>query len=128
MNEDTQILSIEGVEAAHLQLLLVEGLEEMLGDDLVEALLQCQELRLDAAQEAPVNVETNILLLGVLADCHVLAVGLQLVLDDLAVRAVLHAEGVVQHARDVVVPGYRDQEGRGLFQLFRSFPQDRKRV
>ena len=93
---------------SHLQLFLVEGLEEVLGDDLVEALLQRQELRLDAAQEAPVDVETHILLLGVLADRHILAVGLQLVLDDLAIRAVLHAEGVVQHPRDVVVPGYRD--------------------
>lgn len=77
----------------------------MLRDDLVEALLQRQELGLDAAQEAPVDVEADVLLLGVLRDREALPAGLQLVLDDLAVGVVLHAEGVVQHARDVVLPG-----------------------
>lgn len=79
----------------------------MLGDDLVEALLQRQELGLDAPQEAPVDVEPHVLLLGVLGDGDALAVGLELVLDDLPVGVVLHAEGVVQHTCDVVVPGER---------------------
>lgn len=95
---------------SHLQLLLVEGLEQVLGYDLVEAFLQRQELRLDAAEEAPVDVEAHVLLLGVLRDRHVLAVGLELVLDELAVCTVLHTEGVVQHARDVVVPGARETD------------------
>ena len=91
----------------YLQLLFIEGLEEVLWDDLVEALLQSQELGLDAPQEAPVDVEPDVLLLGVLAHGDALPVGLQLVLDDLAVRVVFHAEGVVQHACDVIVPEAR---------------------
>ena len=46
----------------------------------------------------------DILLLGVLGDRDSLAVGLQFVLDDLAVGIVLHTERMVQHPRDVVVP------------------------
>lgn len=77
----------------------------MLGDDLIEALLQSQELGLDASQEAPVDVEPHVLFLGVLADGDALTVGLELMLDDLSVGVVLHAEGVVQHTCDVIVAG-----------------------
>lgn len=76
----------------------------MLRDDLVEALLQSQELGLDASQETPVDVETHVFLLGVLGDGDALAVGLELVLDDLSIGIVLDAEGVVQHTCDVIVP------------------------
>lgn len=79
----------------------------MLGDDLVEALLQGQELGLDASQEAPVDVEPHVLFLGVLGDGDALTVGLELVLDDLSVGVVFYAEGVVQHTCDVVVPEAR---------------------
>lgn len=76
----------------------------MLGDDLVEALLQSQELSLDASQEAPVDVEPNVLFLGVLGDGDALTIGLELVLDDFSVGVVFYTEGVVQDTCDVVVP------------------------
>ena len=76
----------------------------MLGDDLVKALLQSQELSLDASQEAPVDVEPNILFLGVLGDGDALTIGLELVLDDFSVGVVFYTEGVVQDTCDVVVP------------------------
>lgn len=76
----------------------------MLGDDLVEALLQSQELGLDASQEAPVDVEPNVLFLGVLGDGDALTIGLELVLDDFSVGVVFYTEGVVQDTCDVVVP------------------------
>lgn len=80
----------------------------MLGDDLVEALLQSQELGLDASQETPVDVESDVLLLGVLGDGDALTVGLELVLDDLSVGIVFYAEGVVQHTCDVIIPEERE--------------------
>lgn len=76
----------------------------MLGDDLVKALLQSQELSLDASQEAPVDVEPNVLFLGVLGDGDALTIGLELVLDDFSVGVVFYTEGVVQDTCDVVVP------------------------
>lgn len=76
----------------------------MLGDDLVEALLQSQELGLDASQEAPVDVEPYVLFLGVLGDGDALTIGLELVLDDFSVGVVFYTEGVVQDTCDVVVP------------------------
>lgn len=118
----------------------------MLRNHLVEALLQGQELSLDAVQESPVHIQPadrrrdrvvfysyrpdtdllrpsaapggcgeraplslpDVFLLGVLRDWDALAVGLELVLDDLSVRVVLHAESVVQDAGDVIVP---EEEG-----------------
>lgn len=50
--------SLGDVSHSYLQLFLVEGLEEVLGDDLVEALLQGQELSLDASQETPVHIQS----------------------------------------------------------------------
>lgn len=91
----------------YLKLLLVESLQQVLGDDLVEALLQGQELGLDASQETPVDVEPDVLLLGVLGDGDALTVGLELMLDDLSVGVVFYTEGVVQHTCDVVVPEAR---------------------
>lgn len=76
----------------------------MLWDDLVEALLQSQELGLDASQETPVDIETHVFFLGVLGDGDALTVGLELMLDDLSIGIVLDAEGVVQHTCDVIVP------------------------
>lgn len=76
----------------------------MLGDDLVEALLQSQELGLDASQKTPVDVEPDVLLLGVLGHGDALTVGLELMLDDLPVGIVFDAEGVVQHTCDVIIP------------------------
>lgn len=76
----------------------------MLRDDLIEALLQSQELGLDASQKTPVDVESHILLLGVLGDGDALTVGLELMLDDLSIGIVFYAEGVVQHTCDVIVP------------------------
>lgn len=61
-------------------------------------------MSLDAAQKAPVDVEADILLLSVLCDWDALAVGFELVLYNLAVGIVLHAEGVVQHTGDVIFP------------------------
>ena len=46
----------------------------------------------------------DILLLGVLGDLDDFAIGFEFVLDDLPVGIVLHTEGVVQHACDVIVP------------------------
>lgn len=76
----------------------------MLGDDLIEALLQSQELGLDASQKTPVDVEPDVLLLGVLGDGDALTVGLELVLDDLSISIVFYTEGVVQHTCDVIIP------------------------
>lgn len=76
----------------------------MLGDDLIEALLQSQELGLNASQETPVDVEPHVFFLGVLGDRDALAVGLELMLNDLSVGVVFYAEGVVQHTCDVIVP------------------------
>lgn len=76
----------------------------MLGDDLIEALLQGQELSLYASQETPVDVETDVFFLGVLADGNALTVGLELMLDDLSIGVVFYTEGVVQHTCDVVIP------------------------
>lgn len=81
----------------------------MLGDDLIEALLQSQELGLDASQETPVDVEPDVLLLGVLGDGDALTIGLELVLDDLSVGIVFHTEGVVQHTCNVIVPEEREK-------------------
>lgn len=80
----------------------------MLGDDLIEALLQSQELGLDASQKTPVDIQPDVLFLGVLSDRDALTVGLELMLDDLSVGIVFNAEGVVQHTCDVVVPGERE--------------------
>lgn len=85
----------------------------MLGDDLIEALLQSQELGLDASQEAPVNIEPHILLFGVLSDRDALSIGLKLMLDYLSIGIVFYTEGVVQHTCDVVVP-----EERQVFEGF----------
>lgn len=41
----------------YLQFLLVKGFEEVLWDDLIEALLQGQKLSLDAVKETPVHVQ-----------------------------------------------------------------------
>lgn len=79
----------------------------MLGDDLIEALLQSQELGLYASQKAPVDVEPDVLFLGVLGDGDALTVGLELMLDDLSIGVVFYAEGVVQHTCDVIVPEER---------------------
>lgn len=79
----------------------------MLGDDLVEALLQSQELGLYSSQETPVDVEPDVLFLGVLGDGDALTVGLELMLDDLSIGIVFYAEGVVQHTCDVIVPEER---------------------
>lgn len=76
----------------------------MLGDDLIEALLQSQKLGLDASQETPVDVEADVLFLGFLCDGDAFTVGLELVLDDLSVSVVLDTKGVVQHTCDVIVP------------------------
>ena len=97
-----------GNELKYLELLLIEGLQQVLGDDLIEALLQSQELGLYASQETPVDVEPHVLLLGVLGDGDALTVGLELMLDDLSISIVFHAEGVVQHTCDVVVPEERE--------------------
>lgn len=58
-------------------------------------------------ERAPLSLP-DVFLLGVLRDWDALAVGLELVLDDLSVRVVLHAESVVQDAGDVIVP---EEEG-----------------
>lgn len=79
----------------------------MLGDDLVEALLQSQELSFYTSQKTPVDVQSDVLLLGVLSDGDAFAVGLELVLDDLSVSIVFYTKGVVQHTCDVIVPGDR---------------------
>lgn len=92
----------------YLQLLLIESLQQVLGDDLIEALLQSQELGLYASQKTPVDVEPDVLFLGVLSNRDALTVGLQLVLDDLSVGIVFDAEGVVQHTCDVVVTEERE--------------------
>lgn len=78
-----------------------------MGDDLIEALLQSQELGLDASQKTPVDVEPHILFLCVLGNRDGLAIGLELMLDDLPIGIVLYAEGVVQHTSDVIVPAER---------------------
>lgn len=46
----------------------------------------------------------DILLLGLLSDRDVLAVGFKLMLDDLSVSAVLHTECVVQYPCDIIFP------------------------
>lgn len=96
-----------GRKRQYLELLLVESLQQVLWDDLVEALLQSQELGLDAPQETPVDVEAYVFFLGVLGDGDALPVGLELMLDDLSIGIVLDAEGVVQHTCDVIVPEER---------------------
>lgn len=80
----------------------------MLGNDLIETLLQSQELGLNASQETPIDVEPNILFLGVLGDGDALTIGLELMLDDLSISIVFNTESVVQHTCDVVVPEKRE--------------------
>lgn len=41
----------------YLQLFLIEGLEQVLRNDLIEAFLQGQKLSLDAMQETPVHIQ-----------------------------------------------------------------------
>lgn len=77
----------------------------MLGDDLVEALLQSQKLGFYASQETPVYVKPHVLLLCVLGDGDAFPIGLELVLDDLSISIMLYTEGVVQHTCDVIIPG-----------------------
>lgn len=92
----------------YLEFLLIKSLEQVLGDDLIEALLQSQELGLDASQKTPVDVKPDVLFLGVLGDGNALTIWLELMLDDLSVGIVFNAEGVVQHTCDVVVPVERE--------------------
>lgn len=62
-------------------------------------------------ERAPLSLP-DVFLLGVLRDGDALAVGFELVLDDLSVRVVLYAESVVQDAGDVIVPE-EDKEEEG---------------
>lgn len=59
-------------------------------------------MSLNATQEAPVDVEADILLLSVLCDWDALAIRFELVLYNFAIGIVLHAEGVIKHAGDVI--------------------------
>lgn len=80
-----------------------------MGDDLIEALLQSQELGLDSSQKPPVDVKADVFFLGVLGDRDAFTIGLEFMLDDLSISIVLYTEGVVQHTRDVIVPGGRER-------------------
>ncbi|TNN47973.1 hypothetical protein EYF80_041835 [Liparis tanakae] len=94
-------------QAAHdeLELFFIEGFEQVLRDDLVEAFLQRQKLSLDAVQETPAHIQpAGGMREDVLGDRDTLAVGLELVLDDFSVGIVLDTERVVQDAGDVIVP------------------------
>ncbi len=52
----------------------------------------------------------HILLLGVLSDRGALAVGFELVLNNLSICIVFDAERVVQHPSDVILSKHRQQE------------------
>lgn len=52
----------------------------------------------------------HILLLGVLGDRGALAVGFELVLNNLAICIVFDAERVVQHPSDVIISKHRQQK------------------
>lgn len=58
----------------------------------------------------------HILFLILLVDRDALSVGLQLVLYDLAISTMLHTEGVVQHASDVVVTDWGGEISRQVTQ------------
>lgn len=73
-------------------------------DQLVEALLESDELFLNAHFEAPLHVEMDVVLLVFIGDWDVLAVGFQVIGCDLAELVVLDAEGGVKHAFYVIFP------------------------
>lgn len=56
----------------------------------------------------------HILLLGVLGDGDALAIGFQLMLNDLSVCIVFNAERVVQHPCDVIISKYTQRRKKRL--------------
>lgn len=88
----------------YLKLLFIKSLQQVLGDDFIEPLLQGKKLCLNTTQETPVDIKPDILLLRVLCDGDALPIGLQLMLHNLSISIVFNTKGVVQHTCDVIVP------------------------
>lgn len=88
----------------YLKLLFIKSLQQVLGDDLIESLLQGKKLCLNTTQKTPVDIKLDILLLSVLCDRDALSIGLQLMLHNLSICIVFNTKGVVQHTCDVIIP------------------------
>lgn len=88
---------------AHLKLLFVKLLQQVVRHQLVKTLLQRLELVLDAALEPPVDVEAHVFLLVLFGQGNFVPIRYQLVRLHLTERVVLDGERRVDHASDVVV-------------------------
>ncbi len=87
-----------------LELSLVEDVDEILGDELVEALLERLELLGDALLDAPLDHEVDVLLLVLVGHVDVAAAGDEILDRDDAETLIIGGEGLLEDAsRDVVV-------------------------
>ena len=99
------VLDVDAANAAHqqLQLPLVEDLDEVEGDELVEAGEELVHLLPDSVDEPPLYHQLDVLVLVIVGHPRLLAAGPQLHRHRLPEVLLVHLEGELQLARVVLL-------------------------